>query len=364
MYKNVQHPEINNFVSAFTLEERLKHVAEAKRILKTDIPWICDSMENSIKKAFGGFPNGEFVIDPKGKIVRKRFWSNPKVLRKDLEELIGPVEKITKVGDLPAAFKPEPRDIASGVVPRIELPAGLTPLSIELVDDGDTPYFAKLRAEATRDLLRDGDGKLYLAVYLDPLYKVHWNNLAGRVKVKVYTTGAATVSPSKMESPKVSEDADIDPRQFLIEVSRGGSARPLEITVEYVACDDAETFCKDVKQKYKVHFKSTQDLGGRPGIFMPSMFGKVRELDKNGDGDITKDELAPGSVTLYIGHMDYNGNEIIEKEEIDDFLKMFNNGRGFDSNLNDGQKPKKEKSKDEAKAESKDDSKEESKDDK
>ena len=43
---------------------------------------------------------------------------------------------------------------------------------------------------------------------------------------------------------------------------------------------------------------------------------------------------------MYIGHMDYDGDDIIQSEEIDRFLKMFNNGRGFDTNLNDGQKAK------------------------
>ena len=58
--------------------------------------------------------------------------------------------------------------------------------------------------------------------------------------------------------------------------------------------------------------------------------------DKNGDGNLTKDELPKGRVTLYVGHMDFDGNEIIEKAEIDKFMEMFNNGRGFDSANNDG----------------------------
>ena len=139
VYKHVQHPEINNFVSAFNLEERLRHVQEAKRRLKTEIPWICDDMDNSFKQAFGGAPNGEFILDPQGKIVRKRFWSNPQVLREDLAELVGPSETVTQVEALPAGFTLENRKIASGVVPKIALPAGLTPLIVEPVDDGDSP---------------------------------------------------------------------------------------------------------------------------------------------------------------------------------------------------------------------------------
>ena len=77
-----------------------------------------------------------------------------------------------------------------------------------------------------------------------------------------------------------------------------------------------------------------------------SVFAKIREFDKNGDGDITEDELPAGSVSLYVGHADYNGNGTIEAAEIDKFLQMFNNGKGFESGLNDGQVPEKNPSKD------------------
>ncbi|MEE2827407.1 MAG: hypothetical protein VYE64_12340 [Planctomycetota bacterium] len=341
IYKNVQHPEINNFVSAFTLEERLRHVQEAKRRLKTEIPWICDDMNNSFKQAFGGAPNGEFILDPQGKIVRKRFWSNPQVLREDLAELVGPSETVTQVDALQAGFTLENRRIASGVVPRVALPSGLAPLIVEPVDDGGFPYFAKLRAEATPGLLGNAaDGKLYLAVYLDPLYQVHWNNRAGKVKLTLEIPPGAAADPLEMFGPVVEADADVDPRQFLVDMARGDSKGPMEVELSYTVCDDAEKFCTEVVQRYRVEFKPTGDVGSRPGIFMPAMFAKIREFDKNGDGDITEDELPPGSVSLYVGHADYNGNGTIEAAEIDTFLQMFNNGKGFESDLNDGQEEK------------------------
>ena len=86
-------------------------------------------------------------------------------------------------------------------------------------------------------------------------------------------------------------------------------------------------------------FNITRDLGSRPGVFLNGLFADVRDYDKNGDGDITTDELPEGKVTLYTGHIDYNGNDILEKDEIDRFLKMFNNGKGVDP-YNDGAKPK------------------------
>lgn len=337
VYKSVEHPEVNNFVSAFNIEERLKHIAIAKERFRSDIPWICDTMENDVKMAFGGAPNGEFVLDPNGKIVRKRFWSNPQTLRADLEELIGPVDKITKVDELPAVFTPEPSHIASGVVAPIEKPAGLMALNLNPIPDKDNPFFAKLRVEANRGL-QTGNGKMLFSVYLDPIYRVHWNNRAGKVKIEVKTDDLISIEPATMISAEIAEDADIDPRQFVVDAVTVGEPSPIRVKVTYTVCDDAETFCKEITQEYQVNFQPDRNLGTRPGIFLNEMFANVRQLDKNGDGNLTPDELPPGKVSLYVGHMDYNGNQVIEKSEIDRFLKMFNNGRGVDE-FNDGNGP-------------------------
>ena len=75
-------------------------MAEAKRRLGTQFRWICDSMDNDLKHALGDRPNSEFVIDPHGKIVVARQWSDPQALRTDLEDLVGPVARPTTVADL------------------------------------------------------------------------------------------------------------------------------------------------------------------------------------------------------------------------------------------------------------------------
>jgi hypothetical protein len=338
VYKAVEHPEVNNFISAFSIEERLKHIAHAKERFKSEIPWICDTMDHQVEEAFGGAPNGEYILDPEGKIVRKRFWANPKTLRADLEALVGKVDKITKVEDLPTAFIPEPRSIASGVVPRIDLPGGMVPFDIDPVPDKDSPFFAKLRVEGSRELFGTGTGKMYFGVYLDPLYKVHWNNRAGRVKLEIKSDGVVIVDKDTYVSDEVKEDADVDPRQFLLDVTFADKTSPLNVKLTYTICDDEDTFCTEVTQAYQVNLKPNRNLGTRPGIFLNEMFANVRELDANGDGDLTADELPPGKVSLYVGHMDYNGNDIIEKSEIDRFCQMFNNGRGV-AKYNDGDKP-------------------------
>ena len=69
IYKALAHPEHNGYVQPFNLQERLLHVAEAKRTLGSSIEWICDNMQNEFKQALGGAPNSQFVIDPDGKII-------------------------------------------------------------------------------------------------------------------------------------------------------------------------------------------------------------------------------------------------------------------------------------------------------
>ncbi|MFK7768597.1 MAG: hypothetical protein AB8B55_15345 [Mariniblastus sp.] len=332
VYKSIEHPEVNNYISVFNLKERLKHIEVAKDRFKTEIPWICDTMENDVKIAFGNAPNGEFILDPNGKLIRKRFWSIPETLRADLAELVGPSESVTKVSDLETAFEPNIRKAASGIVPRLKLPRGLRPLINQPVPDDKHPFYAKLRAEGISG--QEGTGLLYLGVFLDPIYEVHWNNLAGKVKIEISSNGAK-LEKTELIGPDVKEDSDIDPREFLIKTEGLEKKSEFDITLTYTVCDDAETFCTEIKQQYKVLAQYDRHLGSRPGIFMNEIFFEVRKFDKNGDGDLTADELPPGQTTVYIGHMDYDGNGIIESKEIDRFLSMFDNGRGI-SRHNDG----------------------------
>lgn len=177
VYKALAHPETNGYVTPFNQAERLMHVKEAERRLGSSIPWLCDSMANSIKHALGDAPNSEFIIDPEGLVAKRRSWSDPKQLRRDLEELVGPVDHITKVAELDLKTIPPPKTAATGVVPRLKLEGRFQPAKVT-PEDSQQPFYAKLRAEADETLLRKGTGKLYLGFLLDPLYNVHWNNLA------------------------------------------------------------------------------------------------------------------------------------------------------------------------------------------
>lgn len=306
------------------------HIAEAKRMTGTDIPWLCDSMDDAFTKAFGGTYNGEFVIDPQGRIVKQRFWSNPHTLRADLTSLVGEVANPTKIEDLPVRFRPEPREIASGVAPKIELPSGLAPVRIKYLPiSGDRPFYVKLRAELTEQRNAEDQQQLYLGFYMDPIYRVHWNNAAGPIEVEIDADTSLELSQNKLVGPKLEEAADVDPRMFLIGLNVDSKPTgPMRVKIQYVVCDDAETFCVPITQEYEVSLEPANNGSTRPGIFLDRIFGDVKKFDKNKDGKITAAELGTGNVTMYMTHIDYNLDNVIDAEELERFNKMYGNGRG------------------------------------
>lgn len=264
IYKALAHPEHDGYIQPFTLKERLIHIKEAKRTLGSEIPWICDTLENDLKHSLGDAPNSEFVIDPQGKVVRSRHWSKPGQIREDLEELVGMVEHPTKIEDLNLKTSPPPKVAAKGVVKRIELPGSLSPLRIEpVIKKKGQPFYVKLRAEAVKELTRNGKGKLYLAFHMDPIYHVHWNNLTKPIRVTLEPQSGVEVSPKSLNGPKVEEPADIDPREFLVDVDAGDTKNgSIRISVSYFACNDEEGWCKPVSQEYVVFLDVDRD-GGR-----------------------------------------------------------------------------------------------------
>ena len=294
----------------FTLQERLQHVQKARETLGSKFDWICDAMENPIKHALGNAPNSEFVIDPEGRIARRRSWSSPEDLRKDLEDLVGLVENPTDPRDVQLKVREPVAAAARGVVPRIELPGNLRAVVIEpVLEKEGEPFYAKLRAEADGDLLRDGKGQLYLRFMMDPLYHVHWNNLVEPIRVRFLDGKGAKaamddrVQPAEWTGPKVKEAADIDPREFLATVDSTESQQSLHLEVKYFACHDEEGWCKPVTQRYVVHLRPDADGGrvtqgrardriagrrpgfeGRPGFDRRPGFGGRRGFDRRPGG--------------------------------------------------------------------------------
>jgi hypothetical protein len=318
------------------------HIAEAKKTLGSTIPWICDSMENDLKHGLGDRPNSEFLIDPAGKIVKIRGWSSPIDLRNDLEELVGKIDNPTKVSDLNLKIETTPKPAASGVVPRLKAPGGLQAVQVT-PQEGKHPYYVKLRVEVDQDVLRGRTGQMYLGFHLDPIYHVHWNNLAKPVSYSIKPAKGGSASPAKADGPKVKAEADIDPREFLVEFDPGDTREQFEVTVNYFACNDEAGFCVPVTQVYKVSLSRDRDAGNprrpsgggrqrggqRPGATggtapgqqqgRPSGRGgftadRLFTRDANKDGKISIDEL-PSSMQQNFNRMDTNGDKFIDRKE-------------------------------------------------
>ena len=338
VYKALAHPEYERYVTPFTHQERLMHVAEAKRRLQSQIPWLCDTISNDLRHAVGPAPNSEFVLDPDGKVLVARVWSEPDQLRKDLEELVGPVDNPTRVEDLDMERILPPEPVATGVVEKVKIPAQMRPLIIEpdLTRVEEIPFYAKLRAEADTGLLEEGAGKLYVGFHLDPLYAVHWNNEVAPVSFDIRALEGVQVTPSSGKAPEVEAKADSDPREFLLDVKASDRSKPLDLTVRYFACDNANTFCVPVTQSYAVHLKPDPD-GGRamgrgrgsagggqrrragPGAGGPgggfNMADRMMRRDQNGDGKLSKEEVPPRMAERF-DQIDSNQDGFLGKDEL------------------------------------------------
>ena len=322
IYKSIVHPGTNGFTEAYTLEERLRHIAVAKERLQTTVPWLSDSMDNAIQRALEAAPNGEFVVDGKGQILRKKFWHDPKHLREFLAEQVGPVEPPTSVADLDMALEFPHREAPRGVVAPLAMTARMRmllakpdlPATAKARKDAP-PFFAKLVAEGDRGLLRSGNGKLYLGFYLDPIYRVHWNNPAGGLRYTIELPGDDGFEPITGTTPKYEHDIDVDPREFLIDLAAPTKGATFRLTVSYTVCDDAETFCLPVEQAYTLQLAPDPAGGSRAGDWMTELCGDPMQYDKNGDQRVTRDELPKERAQIILNHADRDHDEVITPAE-------------------------------------------------
>ncbi len=325
LYKALAHPGLNNYVRPHTLEERVMHINEAKRTLGTEIPWLADNMANDLRHAIGNAPNSEFVLDPEGKIVRMRVWSDPQTLRADLEELVGKVERPTQISELNMKTAPPPEPAPTGIVPRVQRSGSYRPIIAEpQLEKSKHPFYVKLRAEADQDLLRNGAGKLYLGFFVDPIHHVHWNNQVAPVQYELAAKGVS-FTPASGSGPEVAEDADADPREFVIGVERGSSTDPVNLKFHYYAC--SEKWCMPVTQEYLIRWEPDQDagraqggggrggFGGGRGPGGPGGLTQLFENDIDGDGRLVKNEL-PERMQERFDRMDANADGYFDESDL------------------------------------------------
>jgi hypothetical protein len=321
VYKSLAHPElVGDFVQPFTLDERLMHARQAEKQLGATIPWLVDDMENRLKHALGDRPNSEFVIDPEGIIVRKRAWSHPAQVREDLEQLVGPVEHVTRAEDIQLKLQlPLKATTAKRVLPRINRSQMQAIVIRPRIDPKGPPFFAKLRAEADRALVANGKGKLYLGFHLDPFHHAHWNNLTAPLSIRLTPPAGLKIDRLTAEASKVEAASDADPREFLFNVEAWPTDEPLRLTVTYFACV-GEDSCHAVQQEYDVLLRSDRDGGGARGDGAGLWDGKsfarrMMASDKDGDGLLSKEEVS-GLVLPHFAHFDVSHDGLLSPKEL------------------------------------------------
>ncbi len=265
LYKRLAHPENHGYVEAFTMEERFAHIEEAKRTLQTTIPWLAAPMSNEIETALKDMPNLDLIFNRAGNLVYISEWSNGDKLRAKLAVLVGPVDNPTTVDDLDMPEINMITERSSGVVPKLQFTETLIPIVID-PKIGDRPFFVKLRAEADRSLLQTGSGRLYLGFHLDPIHKVHWNNLAAPLKYTLKAAASMEFTPASAAAPEIKSTAsDIDPREFLVNVDGWKAGESIRLQADYYACDDQDRWCYPVSEQYEITLAKDPRAGGTIG---------------------------------------------------------------------------------------------------
>jgi len=211
--------------------------------------------------------------------------------------------------------------VAKGIVPRVTPPGRMMTLKVEPdLNSTELPFYTKLCADVDREFLRNGSGTLLLGFHIDPLYHMHWNNLAPPLTYKVTAPDGVRVTPASATFAEIEEPADADPREFLVDIETDDPAASFDLSVTYYACDDEiNTFCIPVTQSYTVSLQVDPDAGlvfgaGRGGP--EAMIERIRGWDANGDGLVARSEV-PEPMRYRFDRMDENGDGVLEADEIE-----------------------------------------------
>lgn len=352
LYQSLTHPENWGFVQPTSIQERFAQVEHAKELLQTSIPWLTDTMENEMKQYFAMAPNSQFVFDRDGKIVHSDSWGRGSSLRESLEKLIGPSDKTTTVADLnlpqfdrrnksAANSLIEPK-LLDGVAVPLRVAAGGEDAIVEDIksrDFGESNRYVKLRPEADQQLIKTGTGQLYLGFRQDPVLRAAWNNLATPPRYSITAPGV-TVTPAMAEAPKLSVESDSEPREFLVDVKNWEPEKPIQVEIQYFACNKEKDWCESVEQVFTVWLKADATAGKVAGRshFRGDKRGDQAErggqsqregqnqsrgqnqtssfmdrADRNGDGKVTKEEFRGPDNRFH--HLDKNSDGSIVADE-------------------------------------------------
>ncbi|MFK7788919.1 MAG: TlpA family protein disulfide reductase [Phycisphaeraceae bacterium] len=253
-YKSLRHPELGGYVEPQNMDERLLHVAEAKKKLGTKVPWIADTLDDSLRIGLQSGSLSVYLISPKGEVVFGTDEIDEAGLRKALAKAAGPVDQPTSASDLDLPrVERAPRPINKESETGVERPTTMTILSITPTNPDET-YYVKLRAEADQDLIRTGSGRLFLGFYPDPIHDAKWNNLTPAMKYELATAEGVTATPAEATAAVGKGDSDTQPRQFWVDIKSEGKPGEAKLTLHYFGCTPA--FCKAMTHTYTIEFKA------------------------------------------------------------------------------------------------------------
>jgi hypothetical protein len=251
-YKSLRHPELDGYVQAQNMRERLLQLAEARKLYGTKVPWLADTIDDSLRIGLRSGSQSVWLISPKGEIVTAWDKIDGEGLREALAKAVGPVATPTPISA--RGLPPTPsrsRAVNDNSTLRVARPEGMIILSITPAEPEDT-YYVKLRAEAEPELLSTGKGRLFLGFYPDPILKAHWNNLTPPMKYLLQLPNGVTATPAEGSAAKGPGDSDAEPRQFWVNVNADKTPGDIKLTLHYYGC--TPDLCQALTHEYTIHF--------------------------------------------------------------------------------------------------------------
>jgi len=327
-YKSLRHPELDGYVQAQNLSERLLQLAEARKKLGTKVPWIADTMDDNIRIGLRSGSWSVYLISPRGEVVYASGRIDPQGLRAALSKAVGPVQHPTQVSDLHLpkvgrAAKLVNEDSPLGVA----RPEGLSILSITPQNPEET-YYVKLRAEADQALLRTGTGRLFLGFYPDPIHDAHWNNLAPAMRYKLTLPKGVNASPAEASANKGEGDSDAKPRQFWVDITSDRPFKAMTLKFDYFACSGDQCFALSHEYSIKMEEENrgSRTYGMNTGRTTPTKNtnqkgSRLERMDRNKDGRVSYDEM--------YAQMKKRNSKLTKERAHQQFDKMDTNKDGF-----------------------------------
>ncbi|MGE9269371.1 MAG: hypothetical protein ACQKBU_01095, partial [Verrucomicrobiales bacterium] len=175
--------------------------------------------------------------------------------------------------------------------------------------------YVKLRPEADQALVSTGTGTLYLGFRQDPILGASWNNLAEPPRYRVIAPDGLTITPKSAESPKLNVESDSEPREFLVNVSNWKADHPIEVEIQYFACNQKLGWCKPITQSFTIWLEE-DETGGK--VAGRSHNPSSRRINRNGRGEEqtgANDRLEQGRNRSLMAREDRNQDGKVSKEE-------------------------------------------------